>query len=244
MTMNRQNCPNREFTPMLANEYFLSFISLSAHIQPTEFYQLLLLSSSSVFQSAAAPGWILKIPARQQTLPVSGNFWLMKFWISILVFIFLSSGITLTPPKIEIYLLKTRLDQDNPQGYPKSLARPFQPKQTDLQDTPFIKDTDIIWYDTSRSKITLSVSGSQKIIDLQPPIIDGIQFALTVDRKPVMCGYFINRVTSQPAISYMIMNILNQDSTFSISRLLPGNHTDDRVNAILIKALSETNRLK
>ena len=45
---------------MLADEYILSFISLSAHIQPTEFYQLLLLSSSSVFQSAAAPGWTLK----------------------------------------------------------------------------------------------------------------------------------------------------------------------------------------
>jgi hypothetical protein len=51
---------NREFAAMLADEYILSFISLSAHIQPTEFYQLLLLPSSSVFQSAAAPGWTLK----------------------------------------------------------------------------------------------------------------------------------------------------------------------------------------
>jgi len=51
---------NREFAAMLADEYILSFISLSAHIQPTEFYKLLLLSSSSVFQSAAAPGWTLK----------------------------------------------------------------------------------------------------------------------------------------------------------------------------------------
>ena len=50
---------NREFAAMLADEYILSFISLSAHIQPTEFYRLLLLSSSSVFQSAAAPGWTL-----------------------------------------------------------------------------------------------------------------------------------------------------------------------------------------
>jgi len=50
---------NREFAAMLADEYILSFISLSAHIQLTEFYQLLLLSSSSVFQSAAAPGWTL-----------------------------------------------------------------------------------------------------------------------------------------------------------------------------------------
>jgi hypothetical protein len=45
---------------MLADEYILSFISLSARIQPTEFYQFLLLSSSLVFQSAAAPGWTLK----------------------------------------------------------------------------------------------------------------------------------------------------------------------------------------
>jgi hypothetical protein len=45
---------------MLADEYILSFISLSAHIQPTDFNQLLLLSSSSVFQSAAAPGWTSK----------------------------------------------------------------------------------------------------------------------------------------------------------------------------------------
>jgi hypothetical protein len=44
---------------MQADEYILSFISLSSNIQPTEFYQLLLLSSSTVFQSAAAPGWTL-----------------------------------------------------------------------------------------------------------------------------------------------------------------------------------------
>jgi len=47
------------FAAMLADEYILIFISLSAHIQPTEFYQLLLLSSSLVFQKAAAPGWTL-----------------------------------------------------------------------------------------------------------------------------------------------------------------------------------------
>jgi hypothetical protein len=45
---------------MLADEYILSLISLSAYIQPTEFYQLLLLSSSLVFQSAAARGWTSK----------------------------------------------------------------------------------------------------------------------------------------------------------------------------------------
>ena len=61
------------FAAMLADEYKLIFISLSAHIQLTEFYQLLLLSSSLVFQSAAAPGWTLIIPAQQQALAVIGN---------------------------------------------------------------------------------------------------------------------------------------------------------------------------
>jgi len=45
---------NSEFAAMLEDEYILSFISLSAYIHSTEFYQLLLLSSS-----AAVPGWIL-----------------------------------------------------------------------------------------------------------------------------------------------------------------------------------------
>jgi hypothetical protein len=45
--------------------------TVSAHIQPTDFNQLLLLTSSSVFQSAAAPGWTLKKPAQHQALFVS-----------------------------------------------------------------------------------------------------------------------------------------------------------------------------
>jgi len=60
---------------MLADEYILSFISLSAHMQPTEFYQLLLLSSSSVFQSAAAPGWTSK---NTSTAASSGRKLLLK----------------------------------------------------------------------------------------------------------------------------------------------------------------------
>ena len=47
---------NIGFTAMPADEYIRSFISLSAHIQPTELYQLLLLSSSSVFQLGCDSG--------------------------------------------------------------------------------------------------------------------------------------------------------------------------------------------
>jgi hypothetical protein len=41
-------------------EYIFSFLSLSAYIQPTECYWLLLLSFSTAFYSTAAPGWTLK----------------------------------------------------------------------------------------------------------------------------------------------------------------------------------------
>jgi hypothetical protein len=44
---------------MLAEASNLSFVSLSTHIRLTEFNQLLLLSSSPVFQPAAIPGWTL-----------------------------------------------------------------------------------------------------------------------------------------------------------------------------------------
>jgi hypothetical protein len=43
MDERRKQADNMEFAAMLADEHILSFISLSAHIQPTEFYQLLLL---------------------------------------------------------------------------------------------------------------------------------------------------------------------------------------------------------
>jgi hypothetical protein len=42
METKKARTHNREFAAMLADEYILIFISLSAHIQPTEFYQLFL----------------------------------------------------------------------------------------------------------------------------------------------------------------------------------------------------------
>jgi hypothetical protein len=65
---------NREFAAILADEYILSFISLSAHIRLTEFYQLLLLSSSSVFNQQRLRAGHYKIPAQQQALDVGCNF--------------------------------------------------------------------------------------------------------------------------------------------------------------------------
>jgi len=56
---------------MLADEYILSFISLLAYIQPTnKTYQLLLLSSSSFFQSAVARAGHYIILAFCNTWPV------------------------------------------------------------------------------------------------------------------------------------------------------------------------------
>jgi hypothetical protein len=68
---------------MLADEYILNFISLSAHIQLTEFYQLLLLSSSSVFQIGGGSGLAIikfqhdlsRVLREQQALAVSSNLY-------------------------------------------------------------------------------------------------------------------------------------------------------------------------
>jgi len=65
---------NIGFAAMLADEYFLIFISLSAHIQLTEFCQLLLLSSSSVFKSAWLRAGRYKIQAQRQALHVGRNY--------------------------------------------------------------------------------------------------------------------------------------------------------------------------
>ena len=59
---------------MLEDEYILSFISLSAHIQPAEFYQLLFLSSSSVFIGSGFRAGAYKIPAQQQAHAVTIHF--------------------------------------------------------------------------------------------------------------------------------------------------------------------------
>jgi hypothetical protein len=61
---------------MLADEHILSFISLSVHIQLTELYQLLLLTSTSVFQLGCGSGLdVIKYPTCSNTCPLAEILW-------------------------------------------------------------------------------------------------------------------------------------------------------------------------
>jgi|WetSurMetagenome_2_1015567.scaffolds.fasta_scaffold25921_1 hypothetical protein len=115
----------------------------------------------------------------------------MKF-ISLILFGLLCSingfGQTLAP-KIEIYLLNNFVQPD------KGTKR-FTVTQSDLQENPLIADHQIIRYDSVKFVYTIDTIVCPKLVSLNPSLSNGIQFAITVDRKPIICGYFWNPVSS------------------------------------------------
>ena len=145
-------------------------------------------------------------------------------------------------PKVEIYFLKSRLAPVENKAWPNYVVRHFVATKNDLADSAFIHDSEILAYDTTQKIIHITGNAALKISELEPPIPDGIQFVLTVDKEPVLAGYFINRSTSEPVVSYMIMN--RKDTLCHIDRLLPGVEIDDRKSNTLVDAFRFTNRLR
>ena len=150
-------------------------------------------------------------------------------------------------PVIEIYLLKTRIEslQEFREMAEKKVACHFFAKESDLAGSAFIKDTEIIWYDTALNKIEFTHSAVEKIIEIDPPVNDGVQFVLTINRRPALCGYFINKHTSQPVMSY---SISNQDENIKmIYKWIPFtlySKLDERKNIELVNAFKASSRLK
>jgi hypothetical protein len=144
-------------------------------------------------------------------------------------------------PKVEIYLTKTKLLTVNTK-LPTSIAGYFYATKNDLVDSPFIKDSEILSYNVKRGNIKFTKETSLLISKLEPIINEGIQFVITVNKEPVLNGYFINKLTSQPVISYMIMN--KNDSIYHIDRLLPDIAEDERKNENLVNAFKLTGRLE
>jgi hypothetical protein len=148
------------------------------------------------------------------------------------------------PPKIEIYLLNKRVAAIEQSFGPTNMTKHFIATKKDLQAFAFILDSDILSYDSARSNLKVNKSASLKIARLEPKIPEGIQFALTINKVPVICGYFINKYTSEPVISYMIMNREVMDSSYHIDKFLLNGKTDDRKSEKMIGAFKSTNRLK
>lgn len=72
-----KSAANKGFAAMLADEYLLSFTSLSAHVQLTEFYSIFVLNfinSNSIGLQFRAGRY--KIPAQQQALFASAKDYL------------------------------------------------------------------------------------------------------------------------------------------------------------------------
>lgn len=135
----------------------------------------------------------------------------------IALFLLLSLAGCKSEDKIEIYLLKNRapikdgvpyLDVFNIQDAEKRkeyefvnydtvfketiYAGKFEAKSTDLQSQPFIGDDEIISFNTGNNKFEFSSSVAERLETLPDEMHEGIQFVITVNKKPQLTGYFRN----------------------------------------------------
>ncbi len=158
--------------------------------------------------------------------------------------------------KVEVYLLKSvkpNLDTA------LKLRGPFLANITDLPDTAFIKDHEIIGYtfkrDTIKFKDSIFIDNRQmfevtsaatdRINNLKIPLCCGRQFALTVNGNIIYTGYFWNLVSSWGCDG---ITAFAHDTRIDILRKLPDydfaiDSEDQRRNSILFDCLSKTNRL-
>ncbi len=84
----------------------------------------------------------------------------------------------------------------------------FLVKKEDLEEKPFIKNSEIIGLDFENSEIHFSKSVAQKILNSLPKWQKnnyfGKQFVLCHNKKVVLSGYFLNNMTSYWSNTYQI----------------------------------------
>lgn len=142
----------------------------------------------------------------------------MKKIISILLLSFLFLACDNHKDKIEIFLLKHRirttegipvleyvklknikydenlknLQDCNYDSVSKSFiyGGRFTIEKESLEAEPLLKDEDVLKLNLKKSELILSENGRQKIAHLKPNMINGVQFAICVNRKPLLTGYF------------------------------------------------------
>jgi hypothetical protein len=158
--------------------------------------------------------------------------------------------------KVEIYLLKSV--KSNLDTAIKS-SGPFSANITDLADTAFIKDYEILGYtfkrDTIKFKDSIFIDNRQlievtsavteRINNLKIPLCCGRQFALTVNGGIVNTGYFWNLVSSWGCDG---ITAFAHGTKIEILRKLPDydfaiDSEDPRRNRILFECMTRTNRL-
>jgi hypothetical protein len=115
----------------------------------------------------------------------------MRVLIAILLILVLSGHRPLINYSVEIYLLPYK--QLTTKG---NISKEFEVKKKDLPSMPFINDDEIVLFDTSTYRITFLKVAAKRISALKPSLPAGIPFVLTVDREPILTGYFVNELSS------------------------------------------------
>src|SRR5688572_5207208 len=122
----------------------------------------------------------------------------MRIFILIIALLILNGHRPKINYSVEIYTLKNL-----PANTPDKKAVEFDITKEELPEMPFIIDDGIRLFDTTSFEITFSKEAAEKIGKLQPELAVGIPFVLTVDREPVLTGYFVNRLSSHGCAAYI-----------------------------------------
>ncbi|WP_417887964.1 hypothetical protein [Zunongwangia sp.] len=108
------------------------------------------------------------------------------------------------------YQIFTKVD---PKSNKLIYAGPFSATTQDLKENPFIKDEEIIGFDFKESKIRISSTGVSKIMSLKPNMNHSRQFVITIDKMPILTGYFFNTFSSS-YVSHFYIEHLYKDENF------------------------------
>jgi len=132
----------------------------------------------------------------------------------------------------------------------------FNVKPENLEKEPLITDMDILKLNLKKSELILSEIGKHKINQLKPNMKYGIQFAICVNKKPVLTGYFRSIYSSYiynwNYISYDYYNKekrVDKDTNFVIRQNQNYEKwkpilTDLKVYPELIKSFNKSSRLE
>nr|WP_317632025.1 hypothetical protein [uncultured Flavobacterium sp.] len=136
-------------------------------------------------------------------------------------------------------------------------ASNFEYSIDDLESKAFIADQDILSLNTKKGTIKFSNNGARKIFDINPNFRNGEQFVITINKVPVLNGYFYNPYSSNGSIWNTIQyddfkKIKNSKLKYYEFSFFIGDGTSNKLGRsnidfdkypILIKTLRDTDRL-
>jgi hypothetical protein len=191
-----------------------------------------------------------------------------KWILSFLLVCFVTQGLTYSfafgqtgdkqSCRVEIYLLKRTIP--NADTTEKELSGSFNITLADLQDTAFIKDTEIISYIVQRNTapslpnktaradsygFNVTEAAIQRVNSLSIPLCCGRQFAVVANGKICYAGYFWNLVSSfgcNGITAFAFGDIINILGKLPGYDSKPGDE-NSRNNELLFNCLKSTNRL-